>query len=153
MIAVSTHAEAQRHGRSDSVQMYARSIPPPDLLIEWTSLHHQDSWRAADLEAMEAHTVELRPSSSSIQEVFAGVRLSDLLSTRGGVEPEAVLEVHYGFFRKKIVHWQQLHADETIVADRRNGKRLQNLYWLVGEDDHDRLVTIKSVYKIVVKPF
>jgi hypothetical protein len=145
--------EAQRHGRPDAIQMYAQSIPAPDLRIEWASLRQRDNWRPGNLEAMQAQTLDLRPSSQSSRDVFTGVPLRNLLNTRGSVDPEAVLEVHYGFFRKKVLHWEQLDADETIVAERRNGKRVQDPWWLLGVDRHGRLVTIKSVYKIVVKSF
>ena len=140
---------AQRHGRPDGVQMYARSIPAPELEVQWTVQHERDRWRAADLETMDAHTV-VALSKHSAPEVVSGVRLGDLLAKRG-TSDAPVLEVHYGLVQKKTLHWQELDPNQTIVVTRRNGSLLQEGVWLVAVDTHARSITIRRVSKIVVK--
>jgi hypothetical protein len=132
--------------------MDARAIPKPELRIKWAS-RHQDRWRAADLEVMEAHTVDVRRSPRSSLDVFTGVPLRDLLTIRGRVEPETALEVHFGFFRKKILRWRELDPQYTIVTDQRNGKTVRHPFWLVAVDTHGRPITIKSISQVVVKRF
>ena len=77
--------------------------------------------------------------------------LADLLAKRGAIDIDAaLLEVHYGLFQKKTIHWQELDPDETIVVSPRSGNRLDAL-WLIAVDIHGRPITIKGVNKVVVK--
>jgi hypothetical protein len=76
--------------------------------------------------------------------------LRDLFVNRGAGVP-ALIEVHYGFFQKKTLHWQELDSDQTIVVTRRNGHRLEDAVWLVAVDTLGRSITIKGVTKVVVK--
>jgi hypothetical protein len=152
IMEISAPAYGQRHGRADGVQTYARSVPPPELHIQWTSRHELDRWRASDLEAIDAVTVVVPLSKHSArQQTISGARLRDLFVNRGAGEP-GLLEVHYGFFQKKTLHWQELDPDQTIVASRWNGNRLQDAVWLVAVDTHGRSITLKAVSKVVVKP-
>ena len=148
-LAFATPAGAQRHGRADSVQAYAHSSLAPALEIQWTSSRDLDRWRAGDLEMMDAHTVVAPFSKHMAHEAFSGVRLGDLFAKRGAHDL-VLLEVHYGFFQKKTLHWQELDHDQTIVVTQRDGSRLQDGAWLVAVDTHGRSVTMKAVTKVVV---
>jgi hypothetical protein len=141
---------AQRHGRPDGVQMYAGSIPLPELQIQWTSKHELDRWRATDLDAMVTHSITVPLSKHSGREAFSGVLLRDVFAKRGGAD-DALLEVHYGFFHKKTLHWQELDPDQTIVTTRRNGSRIPDAVWLVAVDKYGWPITFKGVTKVVVK--
>jgi hypothetical protein len=79
------------------------------------------------------------------------VPLADLLAKRAGTGGDTVIEVHYGFHRKKILRWQDLDGGQTLLISRKDGKPVPDPFWLIAVDTGGRVVMMKTVTRIIVK--
>jgi hypothetical protein len=154
LFVVSAGLRAQRHGRADSVQNYRRGITltPPELVLDPGTNQKKLRFTFARLQHMTRSTVEVTDCSNKRIGRFEGVDVSQLILEKG---PQlGVLEVSYGFFRKKKLSGSQLNPDSrVIVADTVDGKPFSGSapFRLIIDPGHGQMQLFSHVRRVSIK--
>jgi hypothetical protein len=144
---------AQRHGRPDSAQNYAKSIPEPTLKIVVDG--HTTNVRRKDL-AAAASTVstDVKGYKPGSVRSFTGVALAQLLpiTTTSGVND--AYEIDYGFFHRQRIRATDLESEsDLLIADEVNHRPVDraSLFHVTGRLRNGQPILIDKVTSIVLR--
>ena len=140
-------ANAQRHGRADSVQNYTASqrVPNPILNIDYEGTKTWRYPRLSELLKLNRMTLEVFDPKTKRTDVYAGVLLREVIAPGKRFQVEAFQEGR--IFRDKRIALPQdtTTQSDVIVADTVNGKRL-------GQDHPFSLVARTTDGRSIVVP-
>src|SRR5262249_13090847 len=104
---------AQRHGRADSAQQYAKSIPEATFTITFDGRRHVLAQR--DLTHLSRTSREVAGKEPGSVRKYSGVLLTDLVSADPSLRR---YDIHHGFFH--ITHLDEsmlMSPADILVAD------------------------------------
>jgi hypothetical protein len=144
---------AQRHGRPDSSQKYARAMSPPELVIKLETPHQEIRLRTSDLDKLRRSALMSRNPNTNKITMYEGVYLEDLLTTVPQRQKSNLVKVSYDFFHTKTFSTADLHtSSEPLIADKANGKHLSGdmPFCFIAKDRQEHDVVIRNVTAIRV---
>jgi hypothetical protein len=142
---------AQRHGRADSAQQYARKPPETTLTITVDRDHHL--MRQKDLASLPRTTrvVAGQTSGSQSARTFTGVRLADLVAPDPSVSH---YDIHHGFFHTTHLDQSTLASPpDLLVADVVDGRTIDQglLFELIATARDGHTIEIGKVTSIALR--
>jgi hypothetical protein len=142
---------AQRHGRPDSSQNYARGISPPEIVLKLETTHQEIHLRTSDLDKLKRSAMAITSPNTNKITKYEGVFLGDLLAAAPQHQETTIVKVSYGFFHSKIFSTAELNpASEPLIADMANGEHLfgDMPFCLIAKDRQGHDLLIRNVTAI-----
>jgi hypothetical protein len=116
---------AQRHGRADSIENFARQDQGAHLLLQIVNKGSRLYVCTSDLRKMSRTVTMLKDAATGVSHKFEGVALEYLLSDAGVKSGSENIDVSYGHHQKTMI-WDGASTanSQILVADTIDGKRL-----------------------------
>jgi hypothetical protein len=147
---------AQRHGRADSIENFARQDQDTHSLLQIINKGSRHYFCTSDLRKMPRSVIVLKDTTIGISHNYEGVALEYLLSGAGVRLGSETIEVSYDHHQKMTMLDSTIASNSQIlVADTIDGKRLTGYvpYSLIIRDGIRSEVTrqLTNVESISVK--
>jgi hypothetical protein len=142
-------AFAQRHGRADSAQNYAKGIPEPTLTNRTPG--STIKLRRQQLSGYPAISETIVGPARGRVQSLSGVAISAVAGGSSLLASGQMLEVHYGFFRTKRVRFSDLAPDTTPLIVEKVNDRLVNrtsLFYVLIRTTKGDVIRLKAVREI-----
>jgi hypothetical protein len=152
LVASVVPLHAQRHGRPDSAQNYAKSIAEPTLKIIVDG--HVTKAQHKDFAAMDRTSTDLPGRKPGFIRSFTGVTLAQLVpATAGPGLGGATYEIHYGFFHRRVIRPAELEpGSDLVIADTVDHKTFDrtSLLWVAAKTHDGQPIALDKVTSVVV---
>ena len=148
LVVSATPTVAQRHGRADSAQNYAKGIPDATLTIRTPTSKVQ--LQRQQLSQYPTTTQDIDPQSQGRVQSISGVPISALpgLSV---LPPDQTLEIRHGFFRTRRIRMSDLATDTMpVIVQRIDGKPIDraSLFYILLRLRTGAVIRVKAVREI-----
>jgi hypothetical protein len=152
-LGLSVTLDAQRHGRPDSAQNSAKSIPEPTLKI--TIDGASTRWKREAFAAMAKGPAAVPARKPASSRVFTGVPLSQLIPAGATSRGPDVDEIHHGFFQTRRLNASDLQpGTDLLIADQIDQKNIGkgSPFYVIAMTRDSKPIVIGKVTSIVIHP-
>ena len=149
LLVFTTPIFAQRHGRPDSAQNYAKSIPDATLTIRTpTSTTHL---RRGEVAAYPTTSDTITDRSGKLTHRISGVQISTISEISDWAASGETLDIHYGFFHTRRIRAADLAPSSTplivTMVDNRPVDR-DSLFYVLIRTRTDEIIRMRRVTQI-----
>jgi hypothetical protein len=149
IVTISPNLRAQRHGRPDSAQLYAKGVPEATLTLMLDGDRH--IVQRKDFASLPRTSRGSPGGNAGSGRTFTGVLLADLVTTHPAVRQ---YDIHYGFFHTRHLDDSLVRSPaDILVADHVDGRAIDraSLFDVIATTRDGNTIVIRKVSGIVLR--